>query len=472
MATIVPKRLTEISPQLRRTFERARDAVTMRNYKYAFEMLRGVLRAEPGCFEVRAVLRQGQLERVKDKSKFMRRLAALPSVILGVYIKGPGLVKKGMYAEALDVAESAMTADPTFLPTINFVADVADTAKLYPIAVHVLDIGMRYNEGHIGVIRRLSKLYGKLGEENRAVELLQEICRIRPNDMAAANELKQATALVAMKQGKWDQAGSYKDVVKDTDEQKRHEEQERFDVRDTDALASRLADAKKALADEESVTNHRRLAELYQKAREWEEALEHYNRVVEMMGALDPVIDQAITQVHCERFDDAIRQWQEAAQSDPSQRERAQAAIDQIHAQKEELVYQRIRERAQRYPNEAEYRYDLGMEFWKRDLIDEAIKEFQVALRSPRYKKRCQIYLARCMYAKGMTELAEEQFVTAMKDIAGMTAEKKEIMYDLAQIYEHAGRNDEALKLLKDIYAADVGYRDVGKRIQAFYTKD
>ena len=80
------------------------------------------------------------------------------------------------------------------------------------------------------------------------------------------------------------------------------------------------------------------------------------------------------------------------------------------------------------------------------------------------------MYMGRCMAAKGLTDMAIEQFDLALQEgQQRMDSERKDCLYGLAVIYADSGKHEEALKYLKEIYAVDVNYRDVSARIEAFY---
>jgi thioredoxin-like negative regulator of GroEL len=287
--------------------------------------------------------------------------------------------------------------------------------------------------------------------------------------MEAQTEMKQATAVAAMKKGKWDQAESFRDVIKDKEQAQTLEQQERIGARDKATLLSLIGAAEKALAEKATAANHKKLADLYRQNRDNEKALQHYNAVVEKTGAMDPAIDAAITAVLCQRFDDAIAQWRTYGEQDASRREDAERKIALIEQQKADTLLTRLKERVERYPNDANYRFELAEQYWERRDTDAALREFQLAQKSPQLKKRAQVYMGKCLTEKGLADLAIEQYLAVVREPGPMDADRKDCLYCLAETYEKAGRADEALKCLKEIFSADVNYRDVSARISKYY---
>ena len=67
--------------------------------------------------------------------------------------------------------------------------------------------------------------------------------------------------------------------------------------------------------------------------------------------------------------------------------------------------------------------------------------------------------------------MAAEQFVAAKSEIAGTNEQKKEVLYELGECYEQQGDMDKAMAEYKNLYSADIAYRDVAQKIDDFYSK-
>ena len=111
-------------------------------------------------------------------------------------------------------------------------------------------------------------------------------------------------------------------------------------------------------------------------------------------------------------------------------------------------------------------RFRLGSSLLKADDLDEAIEQFQQAVKDPKHRVPALHLLGRAFANKGILDLAVRQLREAADKIGGMTDQRKEVLYDLAQIHERAEATDLALGIYKEIYEADISYRDVGQRIQ------
>jgi hypothetical protein len=51
-----------------------------------------------------------------------------------------------------------------------------------------------------------------------------------------------------------------------------------------------------------------------------------------------------------------------------------------------------------------------------------------------------------------------------------MDGTKKDIIYNLGQVYERMGDKEKSLDCMKEIYEVDYGYLDVARRVEDSYT--
>ena len=103
-------------------------------------------------------------------------------------------------------------------------------------------------------------------------------------------------------------------------------------------------------------------------------------------------------------------------------------------------------------------------------MYTEAIPELQQARQNPHIRTKALLLLGRCFERKNMNDLAVNAFTDASKELSVMDNTKKEVLYELAMVFEKINKRDEYLEALKEIYNNDYGYRDVAKRVESSYT--
>jgi len=124
-----------------------------------------------------------------------------------------------------------------------------------------------------------------------------------------------------------------------------------------------------------------------------------------------------------------------------------------------------------RYPNDLQFRYELGYQYYLRENYNEAIEEFQLAQRNPQRRTLALYYLALCFAQKGQDDIAFEQLQKAAAELTLMDDTKKDVVYQIGLLAEKMGRKDEAIAFFKEIYSVDIKYRDIAQRIESAYQK-
>ena len=101
--------------------------------------------------------------------------------------------------------------------------------------------------------------------------------------------------------------------------------------------------------------------------------------------------------------------------------------------------------------------------------LDDAIMQFQLSQRNPKVRSQSLLGLGRAFILGKKYDLAVDQLEIAKKEAKVMTDAKKEIIYELATAYEKMGEAEKAFNEFKEIYSADISYKDVSKKINDYY---
>ena len=111
--------------------------------------------------------------------------------------------------------------------------------------------------------------------------------------------------------------------------------------------------------------------------------------------------------------------------------------------------------------------YDLGVAYKEMGLLDEAIAEFQKALRSP--TNRVPTY-----EALGLCFIEKEQYPMAATILGRALAEKGisddqlvGVLYLMGRCAEERGQREAALEYYQRVFVVDIQFRDVGDRLAA-----
>jgi tetratricopeptide (TPR) repeat protein len=110
--------------------------------------------------------------------------------------------------------------------------------------------------------------------------------------------------------------------------------------------------------------------------------------------------------------------------------------------------------------------YDLGIAFKEMGLLDEAVEEFQKALRSPEGRLRTSEALGLCFFEKTQFAIAESVLRRAVDGLEGGDDAKIGLLYWLGRAAEAQGKDREAIGSYERALAVDIRFMDLSQRLQ------
>ncbi len=114
-----------------------------------------------------------------------------------------------------------------------------------------------------------------------------------------------------------------------------------------------------------------------------------------------------------------------------------------------------------------ESRYDLGVAFKEMGLLDDAIAEFQKALRSKAHRLPAYEALGQCFVEQGRFQIAATVLSRALHEPGLNDEQRIGVLYLLAYSCEALQRWGEARSYFQRVYATDINFRDVAARMAA-----
>jgi len=448
--------LEQAPRKARELFDKGFAAMERNNFQYAADMFAAVLELEPKLLKARRYLRAAQIKHFKAKkggalTHIISSITGLPGIlsVQASLNKDP--------AKALKAAEKLLRADPLNLTFIHLQADAALASDMPEVALQTLEVVREHYPKDIKLLKRLGSLYLDQNQTLKGRECYELLLSLNPGDPEAVKAYKDASALDTMQSGGWNTAGSYRDVMKDSKEATRLEQEAKAVKTGSDVIAL-IADSLRKIEQEPGNINYRRgLADLYIRANQLEDALSILKEAHEMSGGGDPQIDRALSVVRLKQFDEAIKQLREAGDETGAQaKETEKDAFTLVDAE----------DRVKRYPNDLQFRYELAVQLYEHDRLTDAIQQFQQSQRNPQRRTRSLYYLALCFKEKKQFDIAVEQLEKALSELQTMDDTKKDILYELGVLYEDMQQRDKATQYFKEIYSVDIGYRDVADKIE------
>ena len=461
----------ELPDNARTLWLKARSAVELRNHGYAISLIQAVLKDNPGFLDGRKLLRKVEILSTKGKKAFLSGLSTAS-------LRGASVMKKDPKA-AMELAEKSLETDPTN-PQVNHLLKEAAKAAGFPeIAAFALETIVEADPKDTKTMHELGEMYLTMGLPDQAVAIYSKIAEHNPSDLTAIKRSKDAAATASMKSGGWEQAQSYRDVMKNKEEAIALEQKNRV-VRSADMIDEQLNELYPQWEEaQDNVDLSRRIAKLWEDRFEQKQdlesldaALSYYNHTNALVSGSDPAVARKLGDLHLRQLDLQIRQLEAWFTAGGEQHEDAaayHAELDTLKVQKAELLIGEARKRVERNPTDLQLRFELGEQLMLAKQYTEAIPELQRAKQNPNARLRAMNLLGQCYTEKSMLDLAVKQFQECAGEILAMDATKKEVLYKLGLVFERMGKKEESLKCMKDIYEVDYGYLDVAQRVEQSY---
>jgi tetratricopeptide (TPR) repeat protein len=453
--------LEQVPRKIRDLFEKAVSAIERGNAGYGLDMLKQVIAMEPRFLLARKNLRIAQVKATLagKPTAATHQLSSLKGMF--TLMGAQGKLKKDPKA-ALEGAEKLLALDPLNLSFLKFFSQAAEAAEMPEIAVQTLEIARPYYAKDVQFLRLLARLYIDVNQPAGARDCYAAVAELLPNDQVAIKNLKDAAALDTMKVGRWGEDGDFRKKLKDQKESIRLEQQAKAVKGDAD-IDVLIADRQRDIQREPLNMNFRRaLADLYVRAERYDEALQALEEATKTAGRTDPQIERTMSHIKVKQFDAAIALAKAAGD------EAAAAAKEQ---EKGTFLFEDAITMVKRYPNDLQFRYDLGYQYFLRGQYTEAIEEFQLAQRNPQRRTLALYHLALCFTQKRQFDIAFEQLQKAASELTVMDETKKDVVYQMGLLAEQMGRKEEAIAFFKEIYSVDIKYRDISQRIESAYQK-
>jgi tetratricopeptide (TPR) repeat protein len=114
---------------------------------------------------------------------------------------------------------------------------------------------------------------------------------------------------------------------------------------------------------------------------------------------------------------------------------------------------------------EAERHYKVALAYHAMNMLPEAARELEIAVRAPRLRFDAAALLARVAVQQGKPSIAIEWFERAAEAPAPTRNAARSLLYDLADALEREGERARALAVFRDLEHDDPRYRDVARRL-------
>jgi len=459
----------ELSEAQRSHWLKAVAAIELRNFGYAISLLQGVLKQEPEFLTGRQLLRRTETTKAKAEKKGFFNVS---TASLGV-LKAQRELKKDP-KRAIELIEKVLEDEPYNRQANLLLKEAAIAAGWAEIGVLALQTLLEEKPRDTKILHELARLYHQMGESDKEVETYTRIAEADSTDSDALRLGKDASARASMKTGGWNQAESYRDLIKDKELAVSLEQQSRMTLTG-ESLEQQIAETyERHQAEPESVDYARRLGDLQEQKEDFESAMAWFQYAAELTNNTDAGLVRKVSDLAQQRAAREIAEHEQfLAEHGPEHESYGDrtAALEAARKVRAESLVDEARKRSERNPTDLQLRFELGEHLLHAGHFREALAELQRARQNPNARLKAMNLLGRCYQQLGMLDLAAKQLEEATREILSMDPMKKEITYNLGLVYEQMGNAGKSIDCMKQIYEVDYGYRDVALRVERSYQK-
>jgi tetratricopeptide (TPR) repeat protein len=459
--------IAQLDPRQVKQLEAA-EAAIQSNLSYTLEVYSSILKQSQGCIELRKKLRALQIKSIQGSTKGLNNLlgkvTAVPFMFGGKGEKDP--------EGTLIKAEVLIEKNPGSVLAHEMLADAATHLEMKETVVFAYETIRQIHPTNIKNLKQLGNAYLEFGNTEKAIEAGNSILKINPTDGDAVELMKRASVAVAMNKGKWEESEDFRSQLKDESETQALEQQSKS-ITDSKGLEDLIRQSYEKVEQEPSnLNNYRQLSEYYHRYGDLENSIAWIQEARKQeAGQGDVSLEEKERQLTLEYFDNSIEEWEKLLITKPDDEETINSRDNAI-AQKKLYEKNQLESLVQRYPNDYGYRYELGINLFNNADYDNCLSHFQLAQRNAKVRLDAILYLGRAYSRKNFYDLAIEQFSILKNEIQIMDDRKKDAIYELGCCFELMGEQDKAIEEFKVVYSADISFRDVADKINAFYSRN
>jgi thioredoxin-like negative regulator of GroEL len=443
------------------------DKVLNSNPSYAKEIYSAVVKLSPGCLDVRRKLRALQFRLNPNSSKGLSgifgKVTAAPFMFRGKGDKNP--------TDTINKAEDLIDKSVANVIAHQMLVDAAKNLEMKGTIVFGLETIRQINPKDLNNLKELGDAYLEIGDTEKTIAIGNEIQKINPSDGDAEDLMKRASVAVAMNKGKWEESEDFRTQLKDEAEAQSLEQASKA-VNDSKGLEDLIRQAYAKWEEEpENLNHYRQLSEYYHRYGDLENAIAWIQQARKQeAGKADISLEEKERNLTLEYYDDVIDQWEKQYHQNPNDEDTKSSWEDAINNRK---TYQKsqLESLVQRYPNDFGYRFELGVLLYEEEDYENCLAHFQLAQKNAKVRLDAILYLGRAYSRKNFHDLAIEQFNLLKSEIQIMDDRKKEAIYELGCCFESMDKGPEAMEEFKLVYSADISFRDVADKINAFYNQ-
>lgn len=437
-------------------WRKAKQAINSNNTAYAINLLKALVKNCPAFLDARKLLRSCEITLNPTPKK---KGGLFGGLSLSKTRKDPMVT--------LSSVEDDMENDPFSVAANEALYSAALALGNIEMAAFALETIRAGHPENVKMLELLSNLYMDNEMPDRAVDVYRDILKQEPANSNAIKGEKDAAARASMKSQRWEEATSFKDVMKNSGQTSDLEKSDKQGMTRQE-MEERLGKLSARYAEnQQDIFVVRDIASIYEQMEDWANAYSFYAYAY-TLSANDMSLSDKSSIMHTRMLDQQLSNLEKLAAQDPNNEE-LQAQLTQCRQERSAEQVAEANRRVENNPTDPQLRFELGQALYGAGEYTDAIPQLQKARNNPHIRTKAMLLLGKCYDAKSMHDMALRQLEEANAELHAMDATKKDVLYLMGSIYDKMGKAKEALDSFKVIYDADYGYKDVAQRVETSY---
>jgi tetratricopeptide (TPR) repeat protein len=442
-------------------FRKGNEAMEKGNFDYAVKMHSTAVQLIPDNLMFRQTLR-GCERRLYNNNKSGARLAGLRLTSIRGKIKKAR--SKSEWSVMDQAAEEGLTLNPWDSGLNSDLAQACFNLGYAEIAVFAYETAVENDADNVALLEKFAELCETRGEFKKGIECWRRIAKLQPNNGQARSKMMGLEAKQVMERGGYEGAKNTQEVRRNAYDDYRPST-ERY-VPDTVAGpgVSLEADLQRAIRKNPADKgNYIKLAEFYQRQKEFEKAGAALKQALEVSGG-DYNIREIFENNDITRMKYELDLAKEAAAEDEALQKTVDAMKRELHLREIEVLSSRI----ERYPMDANLKHQLALKYMKSKEYKKAIPLLQQATADQRHAGEVLVALGKCFIADHQSKLARHQFESAVEKLNPHDNAEAycEAYYILGRLCEEAKERDNAEDAYSKVLSVNYSYKDARERLE------
>lgn len=453
-------------------FKKAELAMKKGNNEYAVELVTQGLIIDPKNSEWRRKLHKLDTIVIQEKGGNPQGGLGMKFKVMPMQANIKKLTMQKKWGEAVIELEKCLRFQPQNVPTLVWLSQALDAVEAFDGAISTLEEVIELDKGNVEAYRSLGVLWAKLNEPEKAISFWEKVVLYKPDDKEAGKAIRDLSAATMVKKAeeKKKQAGSdsFTALLKSADESAELEQRSKIIRTDEDRVQAIKFKKEDLRKDDKNSKLWRELGTLYQDLKKWKEAESCFRKALEV-NPHDLFASERIGTLKEARLDEDVKKGREEIDSLKANGQDVSDAVSRLKQLEEAILKFKVEEydrRVKAHPTDYDLKLKYGEVLHLVGRFDDAIKEFQKAVKDPKSKIPALNKTGMCFLEKNLPDVADAQFQQALAAVSDKDSDLgKEIKYNLGLVNERRNNVEGALRWYQEIMASDIGYRDVSDRV-------